>query len=283
MTQKLIKVALVGKTNAGKSTLINSFVGEKISVINKKINTTQDMILGIVNISNTQLIFYDTPGFSLLKNSNFNQKKLNTNLWRAIEKADIILYIVDSFRFEIEHIKKDIKKISEAKKNTILVFNKIDLINNNDLLFFIKELNRSDIFDSFFNISAKFNNGVESLINYLLSKSIYHKWIYLSDEITNKDDIFITNECTRNAILNFVHQEIPYNVNVRNIYFKYLKNHDLKIKQSIELKNTRYKPIILGKKGELIKRIREFSQNEISKVFKCKIHLYIQIDIINDR
>ena len=116
MTQKLIKVALVGKTNAGKSTLINSFVGEKISVINKKINTTQDMILGIVNISNTQLIFYDTPGFSLLKNSNFNQKKLNTNLWRAIEKADIILYIVDSFRFEIEHIKKDIKKYLKPKK-----------------------------------------------------------------------------------------------------------------------------------------------------------------------
>ena len=94
MPNRLLKIALIGKTNAGKSTLINSFVGEKISIINKKINTTQDLILGIKNIGETQIIFYDTPGSNFLKTTNIFQKKLKINLWEAIESVDLMLYIV---------------------------------------------------------------------------------------------------------------------------------------------------------------------------------------------
>ena len=283
MKKKLIKVALVGKTNAGKSTLVNSFVGEKISIINKKINTTQDLILVILNIDTTQIIFYDTPGSNFLKTSNLLQKKIKTHIWSAIDQVNLILYIIDSSKYNYQDIESDINKISEVNKSIILVFNKIDLIENEKILFYINELKKINFIESFFNISAKYNKGITNLSNYLRTKSITQEWLYKNDEITNKDDIFITNECTRNAILEFLHQEIPYNIKVRSLLFKYLKNHDLKIKQSIELQNERYKPIILGKKGNTIKRIRENSQNAIHKILNCKVHLYLQVNINNDR
>jgi len=283
MKKKLIKVALVGKTNAGKSTLVNSFVGEKISIINKKINTTQDLILGILNIDTTQIIFYDTPGSNFLKTSNLFQKKIKTHIWSAIDQVNLILYIIDSSKYNYQEIERDINKISEVNKSIILVFNKIDLIENEKILFYINELKKINFIESFFNISAKYNKGITNLSNYLRTKSITQEWLYKNDEITNKDDIYITNECTRNAILEFLHQEIPYNIKVRSLVFKYLKNHDLKIKQSIELQNERYKPIILGKKGNTIKRIRENSQNAIHKILNCKVHLYLQVNINNDR
>ena len=283
MKYKLLKVAIIGKTNAGKSTLVNSFVGEKISIINKKINTTQDLILGIKNIENNQIIFYDTPGSNFLEISNIIQKKLKTNIWEAIDRVDLLLYIVDVLKYNFQHIKNDIIKISEVNKPIILVFNKIDLIDNKKILPFIDELQNINLVEEFFNISAKYNKGLHLLSKFLISKSYFKQWIYFNDEITNKNDIYITNECTRNALLEYLHQEIPYNLKIKNILFKYLKNKDLKIKQSIELNNIRYKSIVLGKKGQTIKRIRERSQNQISNILNCKVHLYLQVIMKNEK
>ena len=96
MTNKILKIALVGRTNAGKSTLINRIVGEKISIQNKKINTTQVTVMGIKNIKKTQLILYDTPGSNFLKSLNKNSRNLKTNLWNGIDGSDIIFYLIDS-------------------------------------------------------------------------------------------------------------------------------------------------------------------------------------------
>ena len=282
MNNKLLRVALLGKTNAGKSTLINSIVGEKISIINKKINTTQESIMGIKNIEDTQIIFYDTPGSNFLKTTNLLQKKFKINIWEAIDTVDLLIYIIDTNKYNFKEIKKDIIKLSEVNKNIVLIFNKIDLLSNSKILPFINQLKDINIKD-FFLISAKYGKGINQFIEYLIKKSTFNKWIYNNDEITNKDDIFITNECTRNSILEFLHQEIPYNIKISNDYFKYLKNKDLKIKQSINLNNIRYKPIILGKKGLMIKKIREKSQTDIQEILNCKIHLYLKIIITNEK
>ena len=281
MKQKLLKIALIGKTNTGKSTLLNQIIGETVSIINKKINTTQELIKGIVNINNIQMIFYDTPGSNFFKSKHILQKKLRSHLWQGIDDSDIVLYLINSKRIYFNELEEHLLKLNELNKKIILVFNKIDLIEKNKLLPIIKKLDKDFKIESFFNISAKYNLGIKNLLNYLKEFSKISNWIFSDDQITNKDDIFITNECTRNAILTYLHKELPYNIFIVNKSFKYLQSGDLKIKQKLIINNLRYRRMILGKNGDKIKKIREFSQNQISKIFNCKIHLYLEV-IKND-
>ena len=277
MTSKILKIALVGRTNAGKSTLINKIVGEKISIQNKKINTTQVIVKGIKNIRETQLIFYDTPGSNFLKSLNAQSKNLKTNLWNGIDDSDIILYLVDSKTANTKFLFEQIKKLQEVNKKILIIFNKIDLISNKDILPLTSNLNKNFNIDSFFTISAKQNIGIEDLLNYVDKFSYASNWVFKDDEITNKDDVFIVGELLRETMLTYLHKEIPYNVNIQTSNFKILKNKDIKIKQKIIIKQPRYKKIILGKKGEMIKKIREDSQKKMGKIFNAKIHLYIEI------
>ena len=277
MTSKILKIALVGRTNAGKSTLINKIVGEKISIQNKKINTTQVTVKGIKNIRETQLIFYDTPGSNFLKSLNAQSKNLKTNLWNGIDDSDIILYLVDSKTANTKFLFEQIKKLQEVNKKILIIFNKIDLISNKDILPLTSNLNKNFNIDSFFTISAKQNIGIEDLLNYVDKFSYASNWVFKDDEITNKDDVFIVGELLRETMLTYLHKEIPYNVNIQTSNFKTLRNKDIKIKQKIIIKQPRYKKIILGKKGEMIKKIRKDSQKKMSKIFNAKIHLYIEI------
>ena len=249
MKKKLLKISLIGKTNAGKSTLINNLIGEKISIINKKINTTEDLILGIKNIKNNQLIFYDTPGISFDKNFYFNKNKLKKNLWEGLNNSNLILYIIDSYRFNFDETLINLIKLQELQKKICIVLNKNDLIKKDKLLPQLSKIQNQINIDSFFNISAKKKLGIDQIFQYLLKNTYYSDWEFNNDEITDKNDIFITNECTRNAILTQLHKEIPYNIKISNEIFKYLKNGDLKIKQNIYISNSRYKKIILGKRG----------------------------------
>ncbi len=277
MQNKILKTAIVGKTNAGKSTLINNIIGEKISIQNKKINTTQDLIIGIKNIDKTQILFYDTPGSNFLKSLNIQSKNLKINLWSGIEDSDIVLYLVDSKTINLSFLFDQLEKIKEVKKKVILVFNKIDLIESKNLLPIIKKINDKFQIESFFNISAKNSIGVLDLLDYLLNFAYVSSWIYHKDEITNKDDKFILNELLRETLLTYLHKEIPYNLIINTSTYKVLKNNDIKIKQKIIINEKRYKKIILGKKGEMIKAIREDSQKKMSTILKAKVHLYLEI------
>ena len=277
MISKILKIALVGRTNAGKSTLINRIVGEKISIQNKKINTTQVTIIGVKNIIKTQLIFYDTPGSNFLKSLNKQSKNLKTNLWSGIDESDIIFYLIDSKTANIKFLFEQIEKLQEVKKKIIVIFNKIDLISNKQLLPLISNLNKNFQIDSFFTISAIQNIGIDDLLDYIKKYSYVSKWIFEDDEITNKDDIFIVGELLRETMLTYLHKEIPYNVSIQTSNFKILKNNDIKIKQKIIINQKRYKKIILGRKGEMIKKIREDSQKKMSQILNAKIHLYLEI------
>ena len=277
MKNKILKIAIVGKTNAGKSTLINHIIGEKISIQNKKINTTQDLIIGIKNIEKTQLLFYDTPGSNFLKSLNTQSKNLKTNLWSGIDESDILLYLVDSKTINLSFLFDQLEKIYEVNKKVIIVFNKIDLIESKSILRFIREIDNKYSIESFFNISAKNNIGIDNLLNHLLNFSYESSWIYNEDEISNKDDKFIINELLRETLLTYLHKELPYNIIINTSDYRVLKNNDIKIKQKIIINQPRYKKIILGRRGEMIKAIREDSQKKMTKILNAKVHLYLEI------
>ncbi len=277
MKKKLLKIVLIGKTNAGKSSLLNQIVGETVSISNKKINTTHEVIKGVVNFKNIQIILHDTPGLNFLKSKNKEERNLKINLWEGIDNADLILYILDSKIIKINNLKKNLKNFTFLNKKIVLIFNKIDLIKTNNLLPIIKEINKNFSVDSFFNISAKYNVGLKDLLKYIKKFAKVHPWEFTNNEISNKDDIFISTECTRNAIFTFLHKELPYKLVVKNKLYKILNNGDIKIKQNIKISNQRYKKIILGKNGLTIKKIREFSQKQISKIIKSKVHLYLEV------
>ena len=281
MKQKVLKVALIGKTNSGKSTLLNKIIGETISIINKKVNTTQEIIIGIFNDRDTQIVFYDTPGLNFIKTIDKVQKKLKSELWQGIDESDIILFLLDSSKINLVRLEEQLIRLNKLDKKILFVFNKIDLIKKNILLSLVSDLNKKFKIESFFYISARYGLGIKDLIDYIKKLSKVKKWLFPVDQISNKNNIFITNECTRNAVLTFLHKEIPYNIKVYNQYYKFLKNGDLKIKQKLKIDNLRYKKIVLGKKGEKIKKIREFSQIQISKIFDCKTHLYIELIVNN--
>lgn len=277
MKTKKLRISLVGRTNAGKSTLINRIVGEKISIQNKKINTTQDTIIGIKNIKESQLLFYDTPGSNFLKNLDSQSKKLKKNLWNGIDESDLILYLIDASSINTKFLFEQLEKINETKKKIIVAFNKTDLILNKKLLPIITKISNQFKVESFFTISAKKNIGIDDILKFLKKYTYPGKWEYLNDEITNKDDKFFLSELLRETLLTYLHKEIPYNISIRTTNFKELSKSDIKIKQKILINEKRYKKIILGKKGSMIKKIREECQKKIKSVFKKKIHLYIEL------
>ncbi len=275
--QKILKIGLAGKTNAGKSTLINNLVGETISIVNKKINTTEELIKGIINIGKNQLIFNDSPGISFSKSTENKSKKLKNNLWEALNDCDLILYIIDSKNNDYNELKNNINKIKELNKEIIIVFNKNDLIEKKTILPKIKKIYNEIGIENFFSISAKKKLGLVNLKKFLLKKTYSSSWIFNEDVVSDRDDIFITNEITRNTILDLLNQEIPYNIIIKNKYFKFLKNGDLKIKQELEIQNNRYKKIIIGRNGSKIRDLRIKSQKIISKTFNTNTHLYINV------
>ena len=277
MKSKILKISIVGRTNAGKSTLINKIVGEKISIQNKKINTTQDTIVGVKNIKQNQFLFYDTPGSNFLKNIDAQSKKLKRNLWNGIDDSDFILYLIDSSSINMKFLFDQLEKIKETKKKIIIVFNKTDLILNKKLLPLITKISNLFKVESFFTISAKKNIGIDDILKFLKKYTYPSEWEYLNDEITNKDDKFFLSELLRETLLTYLHKEIPYNISIRTSSFKELNNSDIKIKQKILINEKRYKKIILGKKGSMIKKIREDCQKKIKNIFKKKIHLYIEL------
>ena len=129
----------------------------------------------------------------------------------------------------------------------------------------------------FLQYQQKKNIGINDILKFLKKYTYPSKWEYLNDEITDKDDKFFLSELLRETLLTYLHKEIPYNISIRTSSFKELNNSDIKIKQKILINEKRYKKIILGKKGSMIKKIREDCQKKIKNIFKKKIHLYIEL------
>ena len=260
-------VALSGPTNSGKSTLLNCFAKKKVSIVSKKIQTTNFNIEFSINYKDTQMIFIDTPGFY---KDNINDNYLREAL-QGLERADIVIFILD-INNKFRHLDKIKENLSKFKKK-ILVFNKIDKLNNDQILSKIKVIDFLNSFDEIFYISALKKKNTEKILRFI-EKNTTKSSNKLSRK-TTKEKFF--SEITREALLYYVHKEIPYKCLIITNNIK--SGKFITINQTIIVRSEAHKKIILGKKGHMIKNIGTYSRLQLEKIMKKKVNLFIKIKL----
>ncbi len=264
-------VSITGLPNAGKSTLINNLVNEKVSIISHKVQTTQTAIKGVLTKFNSQIIFTDTPG--LILPGSYLKKKMSRAIFNNTFESDINLFLYDPNRMITQKEKVTIEKLIRISKSNYLVINKIDLISKSKLLEKSKNLNELFSFDQTLMISALKNKGLSKLIELIIKKLPYKDWIYKKNEKTDQRDEFIFSEITREKIFQLINKEIPYDIIVKT------EINENKISQFIIVKKPSQKPIIIGKEGLKIKEIGIRARKDIQKKLKKKIFLELKVKV----
>ena len=281
--EKILTVALAGAPNAGKSTLMNYLIKEKISIISPKVQTTRDLIRGIFIENNTQIIFIDTPGVFIPKKARLLERKIVKTAWSGIRDAELVCLIIDATESFSDKIKVILDQFKKDNINNILVLNKVDIIKKNKLLELTKKI--TDYYPNFnevFMISAKTGEGVDKLKEFLLKQAKFGKWLFNEDEITDTPIKFLASEITREKLFLKLNQEIPYSVNVETEKWEEFQNGDIKIQQVIYVLKENQKSIILGKKGQLIKQIGIEVREELQKFLNKKVHLFLFVKTKSD-
>lgn len=268
-------ITVLGETNAGKSTLVNKIVGQKVSIVSRKRQTTLNKITGIAVYENSQIIFVDTPGFLREKKA----ENLERIAWNAFRENDITVFVVDASKKKFDSSLSLLCRINNTKK-VILVLNKIDLVQKTHLLQIIDEFRKARDFLDIFMISALKNDGLEKLKHYLAGLMPKGNWLYNDDEATDMPFEEYVTEITREHLYDQVHQEVPYQCTIITRSYEKTKKHRLKIYQDICVKSKSQKGIIIGHNASKIKSIGIASREELSRLLKCKVDLFLNV-IVN--
>ena len=274
--QKTLTVALAGAPNAGKSTLTNYLVGEKISIISPKVQTTRDLIRGVFVEDNTQIILVDTPGVFIPKKARLLERKIVKTAWSGIRDAELVCLLIDATEGFNNKIKIILDEFKKKEINNILVLNKVDAVKKPTLLELTKKI--TDYYPDFkeiFMISAKTGEGVGKLKQYILNQATEGEWIFKDDELTDIPLKFLASEITREKLFLKLDKELPYNVDVETEKWEEFDNGDIKIQQVIYVSRENQKSIILGKRGQLIKEVGTEARQELSKFLEKKVHLFL--------
>ena len=281
--QKTLTVALAGAPNAGKSTLTNYLVGEKISIISPKVQTTRDLIRGVFVEDNTQIILVDTPGVFIPKKARLLERKIVKTAWSGIRDAELVCLLIDATEGFNNKIKIILDEFKKKEINNVLVLNKVDAVKKPTLLELTKKI--TDYYPDFkeiFMISAKTGEGVGKLKQYILNQATEGEWIFKDDELTDIPLKFLASEITREKLFLKLDKELPYNVDVETEKWEEFDNGDIKIQQVIYVSRENQKSIILGKRGQLIKEVGTEARQELSKFLEKKVHLFLFVKLKAD-
>ena len=267
-------VSIIGRPNVGKSTLLNTIVGEKIAITSDKPQTTRNLIQGIYNDAETQIVFVDTPGIH--KPINKLGNKMNAQSYYSMDDVDVLLLVMDASSELGSGDKFVLDKISYTLKPVILVLNKIDKLTNDELLLKITEY--KDIYDfaDIVPISALKKDNVNRLIDVIKKYLTDNVKYFMDDEITSASDEFRICEAVRESILNLTNDEVPYSVTcvINNIE----KEKDItNVYVDIIVDRENLKKIIIGKKGIKLKEIGIKARGEIEKILGCQVYLELYV------
>jgi GTP-binding protein Era len=274
--QKTNWISLIGIPNVGKSTLLNALVGQKISIVTPKPQTTRNLIRGIRVIDGAQLIFVDTPGIFAPKNQ--AGKVMVKLAWQGIAGVDQVFFITDVSRYNSDENMPVLKNLNQEKVRASLIINKIDLIKKEDLLGIIDSMKELYPFENIFLVSAMKKNGLKDLLDYLVNTASNEPWPFSEGEITDAPFKFQVSEIIREKIFMNTHEEIPYNVEVEILSVKEEENM-IRISADILVRSESHKKIIIGKGASLIKKIGMAARIELEKSLKKKIFLATNVKV----
>jgi len=275
--QKCGFVALLGAPNAGKSTLLNTIVGAKVSIVTPKVQTTRTRILGVSLAGAAQLVFIDTPG--IFKPKRRLDRAMVAAAWGGASDSDVILLLIDAKTGIDRDTRRIMDGLKESKRKAICVLNKIDTVKRPSLLALTDQLVAEDVFTDFFMISALNGDGVEDLKLELADRLPDGPWHFPEDQLSNMNDRLFAAEITREKLYLNLHQELPYALTVETETWEPFDNGAVKVEQVIFVERDSQKGIVLGKGGERIKRIRTLAQEEMKDILGRDVHLFLFVKV----
>lgn len=273
--------AILGLPNSGKSTLLNALLGQKLSIITSKPQTTRKRILGILSEENYQIIFLDTPG--ILSPSYLLQEKMMEEVKTSLDDADVIILIIDvkedsraEILFNQEFVKESVLK---SKKSKLLVMNKVDLITQEKVNDLIKHFESKNLFEEVIPISASQNFNIqrvrEEIIRFL---PVGHE-LFPDDQVTDENERFFVSEIIREKILEIYRDEVPYSCEVLITEFKERETSKHYISAEIVVERESQKAIIIGKGGAVIKKLGELARKSIEEFLQREIFLELRVKV----
>ena len=275
-------VALVGRPNVGKSTLLNALLNKKVAIVSNKAQTTRNNIQGVYNDEETQIVFIDTPGIHKPK-SNLS-KFMNKSAYSSMNEADVIMLLLNADQVISTGDLKIIEALKNRKGHKIVVLNKIDLISKKELLTKLTYINTNfgNLFEDIVPLSALKKNNIDTLLQVVTSKLAPGHKFFPDDMIIDHDDQFLTKEIIREKILQLTHEEIPHAVALSLEKFLFTNDNTLIINALIIVEKDSQKGIIIGKQGRILKEIGSRARHELEQIFGCKIFLELYVKVQKD-
>jgi GTP-binding protein Era len=265
-------VSIIGRPNAGKSTLLNFLLGEKIAIISNKPQTTRNRILGIKNHAAGQIIFLDTPGIHRSR-SRLNQSMVKVAL-ATYNEVDAICFLIEANRADNDENDFILETLPRVEKPVLLVINKIDLISKNELLPIMERYSRLRSFEQIIPISALLGDGVEILVAELFKILPEGPKLFPEDMITDLPERFLAAELIREKVIRLTREEIPYATAVVVEEFKEREGKNLiVIKATIQVERDSQKGILIGGKGHMLKEVGRLAREEIEALLGARVFL----------
>ena len=269
-------IAIVGCPNVGKSTLLNRLIGEKISIVSRKAQTTRHRIMGILTRPDAQYVFVDTPGFQT-KHTNALNRAMNRGVTQALAEVDVVIFVVDAERFDARDLA--VIQLLPSERPVILAVNKIDQLKDKTrLLPILAKLSEQYAFSAIVPVSAAKGSQLEDLLAETRKHLPNDELLFGEDEITDKSEKFIAAEYIREKLVRLIGDELPYAATVEVEKFE-LDGAMRRISAAIVVDRQAHKGIVIGKGGETLKRIASEARQDMERLFDAKVFLEVFVKV----
>lgn len=270
-------IAVIGAPNAGKSTLVNALVGQKVAIVSNKVQTTRTRLMGIAIEGAAQIMLVDTPGLFVPRRR--LDRAMVHAAWEGAQAADVIVLMVDARKKNRDYLEPILTSLSTRPERRILVLNKVDSTAKEPLLIAAEELSAAGGFDEVFFISALTGDGVAELKTALAKAMPEGPWHYPEDQVSDASERLLATEITREQLYRQLHDELPYDSAVRPESYKTRPDGSIEIHQQIVIARDSQRPIVLGKGGSRLKAIGEAARHELATLLGARVHLFLHVKV----